>query len=76
MGSFVLVSIVVSFLQMRERTARYRGASLTYNLGALLLEFFALYGGSFNFVHTGVSVTSGGSYFQKLDRTGWFNPNR
>jgi non-canonical poly(A) RNA polymerase PAPD5/7 len=76
MGSFVLVSIVVSFLQMREKTARYRGVSLTSNLGALLLDFFALYGGSFNFVHTGISITNGGSYFQKLDRTGWFNPSR
>ena len=48
-----------------------------YHPGSLLLDFFALYGGSFNFVHTGVSITEGGRYFEKLTRvptgsSGWY----
>ena len=47
--------------------------------GSLLLDFFALYGGSFNFVHTGVSIADGGRYFEKLTRVqtgsgGWYTP--
>ena len=76
MGSFVLVTIIISFLQMRAKTMAYRRIKQSWNLGALLLEFFTLYGNSFNFVHTGISISKGGFYFQKLERTGWFNSLR
>jgi len=36
----------------------------------------ALYGGSFNYVHTGVSISDGGRYFKKAARPGWFDPKR
>ena len=76
MGSFVLVTIIISFLQNRRRIAKFRGVDLSWNLGSLLLEFFALYGGSFNFVHTGISISGKGKYFEKLNRIGWFNASR
>jgi len=76
MGSFVLCTVIISFLQMREKNDAYRGIQQSWNLGALLLDFFALYGNSFNFVHTGISISNGGSYFLKLDRMGWFNSLR
>ena len=76
MGSFVLVTIIISFLQMREKIMKYRKLDHSWNLGVLLLEFFTLYGNTFNFVHTGISISKGGYYFQKLERTGWFNPQR
>lgn len=37
------------------------------NLGVLLIEFFELYGNSFNYFKTGISVTEGGYYFSKED---------
>ena len=76
MGSFVLVTIIISFLQMREKNMKYRKLDNSWNLGVLLLEFFTLYGGTFNFVHTGISIAKGGYYFEKLERIGWFNPQR
>lgn len=76
MGSFVLVTIIISFLQMRSRNLAYRKVQQSWNLGALLLEFFVLYGHTFNYVHTGISISKGGFYFEKLCRPGWFNPVR
>lgn len=37
----------------------------SWNLGTLLLEFFHLYGVSFNYFSVGISVTEGGSYLGK-----------
>ena len=76
MGSFVLVTLIISFLQMRAKSLAHRKVHQSWNLGALLLEFFTLYGNTFNFVHTGISVSKGGFYFDKLRRTGWFNLSR
>ena len=61
---------------MREKNMNFRKIKPSMNLGALLLEFFALYGNSFNFVLTGISISKGGFYFQKLERVGWFNSLR
>lgn len=76
MGSFVLVTIIISFLQMRFKNLAYRKVQQSWNLGGLLLEFFVLYGNTFNYVHTGISISKGGFYFEKLCRAGWFNPVR
>lgn len=76
-GSFVLSCMIVSFLQMRRRLENFRGVTLAHNLGSLLLEFFNLYGGSFNYYHTGVSIADGGSYFRKREKgEEWANPSR
>jgi len=66
-GSFLLQMMIVSFLQHREREERTtgRGGSTNLCLGSLLLEFLELYGLDFNYVLTGVSVRSDGSYFPK-----------
>lgn len=76
-GSFVLVCMIVSCLQMRSQLERLRGLSITCNLAALLVDFFALYGGSFNYMHTGISLANGGRYYRKRERgPDWFNPGR
>ena len=80
MGSFVLSTMVISFLQMRQRIAvarRLEEGEITHNLGCLLLEFFALYGTSFNYCDVGITITDGGMYFDKRSRGGdWVNPSR
>jgi non-canonical poly(A) RNA polymerase PAPD5/7 len=78
-GSFVLSSLIVSFLQHRIRLSKAREVTLSWNLGSLLLDFLQLYGTSFNYVHTGISITNNGSYFEKRRRSGgeWgVNPGR
>eukprot|EP00957_Ditylum_brightwellii_P025751 1947978-Ditylum_brightwellii.AAC.1 len=57
--------MIVSFLQHREREEYNAGRQSMLNLGALLLEFFELYGIDFNYVTTGISVRSDGFYFPK-----------
>jgi len=69
-GSFVLSSLIVSFLQQRIRLCKSRDVTLSWNLGSLLLDFLQLYGSSFNYVHTGISITNNGSYFEKRRRSG------
>eukprot|EP01039_Chlorochromonas_danica_P001099 gene1099-1192_t len=71
-GSFVLASMIVSFLQMRQHTAHFTGisplASYNVNLGCLLMAFLHLYGVSFNFYATGINLLNGGEYFSKMKR--------
>lgn len=50
-------------------------SGVTWNLGSLLLEFFYLYGITFNYQILGISIRDGGSYFQKAERV-WSNPGR
>lgn len=64
-GSFMLCCMVVSFLQHKHRLAYYNHSTPIWNIGALLLEFFQLYGITFNYYTTGISVTNGGKYFPK-----------
>jgi len=65
-GSFLLQMMIVSFLQHREREEFHTsGSESILNLGALLLEFFELYGIDFNYVTTGISIRNDGSYFPK-----------
>lgn len=40
------------------------------NLGVLVIEFFELYGCYFNYREVGISLTEGGSYYNKTQR-GW-----
>ena len=39
-------------------------------LGTLVMDFFELYGCSFNYQNTGISIRDGGAYFSKM-RRGW-----
>lgn len=64
-GSFMLQLLIVAFLQQRERDAVNFQRPSVYNLGALLLDFFELYGVDFNHFTTGISVRNDGFFFPK-----------
>lgn len=64
-GSYMLQLLIVAFLQHRQRDAVNFQRPASFNLGSLLLEFFELYGSAFNYLTTGISVRSDGSFFPK-----------
>lgn len=72
LGSYAIVCLAVSFLQMHPKIRRGE-IDATRNLGVLVMEFFELYGLYFNYEETGISVCEGGQYFNKKQR-GWQNP--
>ena len=67
-GSYTLILLIVSFLQVHPRKD---AAKEDANLGVLLIEFFELYGRMFNYVRTGIRVHDGGGYFPKDQ---WIHP--
>jgi non-canonical poly(A) RNA polymerase PAPD5/7 len=69
-GSYSLILMIVSFLQMHPRI---NPRSYYNNLGVLLIEFFELYGRQFNYMKTGIRVRDGGSYVPKEDIFKQFN---
>lgn len=69
LGSYSIICLVVSFLQLHPKI-QSGDIDPNKNLGVLLLEFFELYGKNFNFDQTGISVRKGGHYFSKSHR-GW-----
>lgn len=60
-SSYNLIIMCINFLQMHPRQ-NYWDSS---NLGVLLLEFFELYGLSFNYAQIGISIRQDGGYFRK-----------
>jgi non-canonical poly(A) RNA polymerase PAPD5/7 len=64
-GSYMLQLLIVAFLQHRERDAINFKRPAVHNLGALLLEFFELFGVNFNYLVTGISVRNNGFFFPK-----------
>ena len=46
---------------------RKDAGSLDKNLGVLLIEFFELYGRTFNYMRTGIRIKNGGDYIPKED---------
>ena len=74
LGSYSIVCLVVSFLQLHPKIRRGE-IDPSKNLGVLMMEFFELYGCYFNYQDVGISVQNGGSYFSKA-RRGWQDPNR
>ena len=61
-NSYSLILMLVSFFQMH---ARSEAADLSSNLGVLLMEFFELYGRTFNYTKVAISIIDGGCYFPK-----------
>lgn len=61
-GSYSLILMIVSFLQLHPRED---AISPHANLGVLLIEFFELYGRYFNYLNVGIRVKDGGSYVKK-----------
>ncbi|EJD02267.1 uncharacterized protein FOMMEDRAFT_141374 [Fomitiporia mediterranea MF3/22] len=74
LGSYAIVCLAVSHLQMHPKVRRAEINSAK-NLGVLTLEFFELYGKYFNYNNTGISLRHGGSYFGKQER-GWRDYNK
>lgn len=69
LGSYSIVCLAVSFLQMHPKIRRGE-IDAARNLGVLVMEFFELYGCYFNYEEVGISVRNGGSYYSKHSR-GW-----
>ncbi|TFK46660.1 Nucleotidyltransferase, partial [Heliocybe sulcata] len=74
LGSYSLVCMVISFLQMHPKIRRGE-IDPSKNLGVLVMEFFELYGCYFNYHEVGISLRDGGTYFPKATR-GWLDYNR
>lgn len=69
LGSYSVVCLAVSFLQMHPKIRRGE-IDPEKNLGVLVMEFFELYGWRFNYDEVGISLREGGTYFSKRQR-GW-----
>ena len=54
--------MAVSFLQLHPR---HDASTLKTNLGVLLLEFFDLYGRTFNYSQLAIRLRDGGSYVSR-----------
>lgn len=67
LGSYSIVCLAVSFLQMHPKIRRGE-LDPNKNLGVLLMEFFELYGVYFNYEQVGISLRDGGMYFNKKKR--------
>ena len=74
LGSYSIVCLAVSFLQIHPKIRRGE-INPSENLGVLMMEFFELYGCYFNYQEVGISIRDGGSYFSKA-RRGWQDSNR
>ncbi len=64
LGSYAVLLLVVSHLQM----LRYNFPNIEANLGAVLIEFFHLYGRMFNICVAGIAAKGDGSYYNKAQR--------
>ncbi|KAI9466112.1 hypothetical protein BJY52DRAFT_1112603 [Lactarius psammicola] len=69
LGSYSIVCLAVSFLQMHPKIRRGE-IDPARNLGVLVMEFFEFYGYYFNYHEVGISLRDGGTYFSKVQR-GW-----
>ncbi|KAI0306661.1 hypothetical protein B0F90DRAFT_1808312 [Multifurca ochricompacta] len=69
LGSYSIVCLAASFLQMHPKIRRGE-INPAQNLGVLVMEFFELYGCYFNYHEVGISLRDGGTYFNKAQR-GW-----
>ena len=69
LGSYSIVCLAISFLQMHPKIRRGE-IDPSKNLGVLVMEFFEYYGCYFNYNEVGISVRDGGSYYNKAQR-GW-----
>ncbi|EDR03218.1 uncharacterized protein LACBIDRAFT_142837, partial [Laccaria bicolor S238N-H82] len=74
LGSYSIVCLAVSFLQMHPKI-RNGEIDPEKNLGVLAMEFFELYGCYFNYDEVGISLRDGGMYFSKRKR-GWYDYDR
>ena len=66
MSSYALILMAVSFLQLHPRNDV---STLKTNLGVLLLEFFDLYGRTFNYSQSAIRLRDGGAYVPRDEVT-------
>jgi non-canonical poly(A) RNA polymerase PAPD5/7 len=71
LGSYSIVCLAVSFLQMHPKIRRGE-IDQSRNFGVLVMEFFEFYGLYFNYHEVGISLRDGGTYFSKA-RRGWMD---
>lgn len=71
LGSYSIVCLAISFLQMHPKI-RQGEIDPMQNLGVLVMEFFELYGCYFNYEDVGISLRNGGTYYNK-QRRGWLD---
>lgn len=64
LGSYGVVLLIVSFLQMHP-LIQAKAIRAEENYGVLLVEFFELYGRLFNYELVGISLRNGGNYFDR-----------
>lgn len=74
LGSYSIVCLVISFLQMHPKI-RKAEIDPSNNLGVLVMEFFELYGCYFNYNEVGISLRDGGTYYNKR-RRGWYDQSQ
>jgi len=67
LGSYLLVCVVLSFLQLHPSAEVARAHSVS-TLGKLLLDFFRYYGQEFRYGSMGISVLAGGCLFDREKR--------
>ena len=68
-SSNTLIQMIIFIIQMLDKSERL-------NCGKILLKFLLYYGGSFNYITTGISTREGGRTFEKLKlyRVNWSTP--
>jgi DNA polymerase sigma len=71
LGSYGIVCLAVSFLQMHPKIRRGE-IDPSRNMGVLVMEFFEFYGLYFNYHEVGISLRDGGTYYSKAER-GWMD---
>ncbi|RKP34334.1 hypothetical protein BJ085DRAFT_20891, partial [Dimargaris cristalligena] len=74
LGSYALINMITSFLQLHPRI-RSGQIDPAENLGVLLMEFFELYGKTFRYRTTGIKTSHPPGYFDKRNRS-FFQPGR
>jgi non-canonical poly(A) RNA polymerase PAPD5/7 len=67
LGSYGLITIITSFLQMHPKIQNER-IRQEDNLGVLLIDFFELYSQRFNYDIVGIDIRGDGEYFPKFAR--------
>ncbi|GAA6012314.1 hypothetical protein JCM10207_002800 [Rhodosporidiobolus poonsookiae] len=74
LGSYSIICMVISFLQLHPRI-QSSSINPNRNLGLLFLELLELYGKHFNFDEAGITLRGRGGYFNKHDK-GWYRPQQ
>ncbi|GAA5913438.1 hypothetical protein JCM6882_001961 [Rhodosporidiobolus microsporus] len=70
LGSYSIICMVISFLQLHPRIQTSH-INPNRNLGLLFVEFLELYGKHFNYDEAGITLRGRGGYYNKHDKGWW-----